>query len=273
MTRSRDQLSRRAILATPLAFSVASIAGVVFSGCKSKPVALRVAAASDLFRVLPVLLEAMPRPDNAPPPVITFGSTGKLALQIEQGAPFDVFLAAHERYLDGLESKGLLVAGTRKAFGLGRLSVVVPSPCRADGALPRRLEALRSEHFRRIAIAHPDHAPYGLAAREALQKAGVFDELSSRLVFADSVQHALSFVRTGNADVGIVARSLLGPDEACAAPVDPALHQPIVQAGAVLKSAKDPAKAAEIVQLLVGEGGRRALARGGFALPEAATKP
>jgi molybdate transport system substrate-binding protein len=254
--------------------AVAAAAGTAtLAGCKTKVAPLRVAAASDLFRVLPVLLEAMPRPDAAPAPQITFGSTGKLALQIRNGAPFDVFLAAHERYLDELATRGLLVAGTRQAFGLGRLSLVVPGPCREEGALPRRLDALRGERFRRIAIAHPDHAPYGLAAKQAMEKAGVFDDLASRLVFADSVQHALSFVRTGNADVGFVARSLLEPEEACAAPVDPSLHEPIVQAGAVLQTARDPRRAAEVVKLLVGEGGRRALARGGFALPEASSKP
>lgn len=249
------------------------LGGAVVSGCKSKLPPLRVAAASDLSRLLPVLLEGMTRPEDGPAPLITFGSTGKLTLQIENGAPFDVFLAAHERYLDQLDKKGLLVGGTRQAFGVGRLALLTPSPCRDQTAPPARLEELRDPRFRRIAIAHPDHAPYGLAARQALEKAGVFEAVSSRLVFADSVQHALSFVRTGNADVALVARSLLEPDEACAVPVDPAMHQPIVQAGAVLKAARDPKRAVAVLQLLVGDAGQRALVRGGFALPATSAKP
>lgn len=248
------RFSRRAFLAVaPLPF---------LAGCK-KPSPLRIAAASDLTQVLPIILENLP--GEGPAPVVTYGATGKLTQQIENGAPFDVFLAAHERYLVQLEGKGHLLAGTRKSFALGRLSVVAKAPC------PNALTVadLAQERFKRIAIANPDHAPYGAAAREALEKAGVAASLGARLVLADNVQTALVFVRTGNADAAIVARSLLTADESCATAVDPSLHAPIVQAGAVLRTATDPARAKQIVDWMVDPKVHALLVRGGFALPGA----
>lgn len=248
MTAAR--LSRRALLA----------AMPFLAACK-KPRALRIAAASDLTRVLPILLENLP--GEGPAPIVTYGSTGKLAAQIENGAPFDVFLAAHERYLVQLEAKGHVVPGTRRAFAQGRLSIVVPAPCAGGPALAD----LADPRFKRVAIANPEHAPYGTAAREALEKAGITNALGPRLVLADSVQNALVFVRTGNADAAIVARSLLGPDEPCATAVDPALHAPISQAGAVLRAATDPTRARQIVDWMVDPKLHAMLVRGGFALP------
>lgn len=246
------RLSRRAMLAAlPL-----------LAACK-KPPSLRIAAASDLARLLPIILENLP--GEGPAPIVTYGSTGKLAVQIENGAPFDVFLAAHERYLVQLEAKGHVVPGSRRSFAHGRLAVVLPAPC----AGPASIADLAASRFKRVAIANPEHAPYGAAAREAIEKAGLTSALTPRLVLADSVQNALVFARTGNADAAIVARSLLEPDEACASAVDATLHAPIAQAGAVLRTATDPARARQIVDWLVDPKVHAILARGGFALPGA----
>ena len=246
---SRAALSRRGILVLALG-----------SGCRKKP-PLRIAAASDLVRVLPLILGSMK--DDAEPPVVTYGSTGKLATQIEHGAPFDVFLAAHERYLAPLEARGLLRPGTRRPFALGRLSLVAATPCPRD----LTLSSLTDKQYARIALANPEHAPYGAAARQALEKAGVLSVVAPRLVFAENVQQALMFVRSGNANAALVARSLVEPGDVCAAAIDPSFHEPIPQAAAVTAVSGDPDRAGAIVSFLTSEAARVLLARGGFALP------
>lgn len=133
----------------------------------------------------------------------SYGSTGKLYAQIDNGAPFDVFLAADRRRPELLEENGQGVPGTRFTYARGKLVLWSPVPDTFDD--PK--DWLESGAFARLAIANPKTAPYGLAAREVLTEMGLWDSLQSRLVRGDSIAQTFQFVATTNAQSGFVALS------------------------------------------------------------------
>jgi molybdate transport system substrate-binding protein len=171
---------------------------------------------------------------------VTTGSTGKLYAQIRNGAPFDVLLAADQRRPELLEKEGRAVAGSRFTYAVGRLTLWSPDPERvtADGA-----ETLRSGAFRKLAIANPDLAPYGAAARETLTALGLLDTLGDRVVMGENIGQAHALVATGNAELGFVALSFVlsprnrTPGSRWDVPQD--LHAPIRQDAVLLIRAAD----------------------------------
>ena len=171
------------------------------------------------------------------------GSTGKLYAQIVNGAPFEVFLAADEARPALLVAAGLALEDSRRSYAEGRLALWSPRPgwLDADGA-----STLRASGFRRLAIANPDLAPYGLAAREVLVNLGLASRLEGRLVFGENVGQTLALVATGNADLGFVALSqlrslagLAGLAEGSHWLVPRSLHAPIRQDAVLLAHAAD----------------------------------
>lgn len=135
---------------------------------------------------------------------ITTGSTGKLYAQIRHGAPFDILLAADQHRPRLLESASQAVAGSRFTYAIGRLTLWSPDPNCISAAGP---VILRAGAFDKLAIANPDLAPYGAAARETLKALGLFDTLRQRIVMGENIGQAHALVATGNADVGFVALS------------------------------------------------------------------
>ena len=136
---------------------------------------------------------------------LNFGSSGQLAQQIASGAPVDLFAAANMAFLDDLDRQGVLLAETKRPYARGRLTLWT----RADSPLRFvRLEDVMRPEVRRLALANPSHAPYGVAAREALQAVGLWDKIQSKLVLGENVRQALQYAATGNVDVALVARSL-----------------------------------------------------------------
>ncbi len=135
----------------------------------------------------------------------------------------------------------------------------------------RTLEDLAGPDVARISIANPDHAPYGKAAREALESAGLWDQLQSKLVPAENVRQAFQFAETGNVDVGLVALSLVVRAGGTYALVPEDLHQPINQALAIIASSTHQSEAEQFVAFLTGEVGREILQKYGFVLPEEAS--
>ena len=135
------------------------------------------------------------------------GSTGKLYAQIVNGAPFEVFLAADQERPARLVAEGLALEASRRSYAEGRLALWSPRSefVAADGA-----RTLRAAEFRRLAIANPDLAPYGLAAREVLANLGLERQLKGRLVLGENIGQTLALVATGNAELGFVALSQLG---------------------------------------------------------------
>jgi molybdate transport system substrate-binding protein len=169
---------------------------LMLAGCRGaqREAPVRIAAASDLN----FALEAIAR-EYQGKLAISYGSSGNFATQIANGAPFDVFLSADLDYARRLARR----SGDVFAYATGRIVVWVPAGSALDPA-----EALRSPALRRLAIANPQHAPYGRAAEAALRHMGLWDALQPKLVMGENIVQTLQFVESGAADAGIVALSL-----------------------------------------------------------------
>src|SRR5262249_23186329 len=144
----------------------------------------------------------------------------------ESGAPFDLLLSADVETVERLEKQGLLVPGTRQVYAVGR---IVLASSRKSGASVKDLKDLLAPGIRKVAIADPAVAPYGAAAREALQKSGVWDRVQPKLVLGENIRQTLQFIQTGNAEAGIVALSIANVPEVTWRPIDPRLHRPLEQ--------------------------------------------
>ena len=222
---------------------------------------VRVAAAADLsfaFEELGKLFEARTGQKVA----LAFGASGVLAAQLGQGAPFDLFAAANVSFVEDAVRRGACDGSTTASYARGHLVVWTPPGTPRIASLGDLLGA----RFRRIAIANPEHAPYGKAAREALIHSGLWSALSPKVVQADNVRQALQFAQTGNADAAIVARSLVAgntvPGETL--DVDPALHAPLEQALVVCQNGKNAEGARAFARLVKSEEGQQVLQRYGF---------
>ncbi|RBW49051.1 molybdate ABC transporter substrate-binding protein [Marinobacter sp. F3R11] len=170
--------------------------------------------------------------------VASYGSTGKLYAQIENGAPFDVFLAADSRRPELLERNGLGVAGTRFNYATGKLVLWSPEPATFDD--PQAW--LESDGFSRLAIANPKTAPYGLAAREVLAGMNLWESLQARLVRGDSIAQTFQFVATDNAQAGFVALSQVrswGKDEGSLWLIPQSYYAPINQQAILLSRSEN----------------------------------
>jgi molybdate transport system substrate-binding protein len=224
---------------------------------------LRVAAASDLQGVLPTLTDRFTAATGVKAtPII--GASGQLAQQIRQGAPFDVFLSANMNFVRDLAGDGLIESDTVRAYAQGRLVLVVN---RASGVTAEGLAALARPEIKRIAIANPDFAPYGRAARQALEKAGLWEELKLKVVQAETVRQALQYVQTGNAEVGLVAHSVASVAEVRPSDIDPALYEPILQGLGVVARSSHGDSARQFARFLLGGEGQKILASYGFDPP------
>jgi len=199
---------------------------------------------------------------------LVLGSTGNLSAQIRNGAPADLFFSANEGFLDDLIAAGHIDPATRSVYAVGRLALVVP----AGAELPDDPAALVDARFRTLAIANPDHAPYGWAAREALRALGLWEALQPRLVLGENVAQALQFVRTGNAEAGIVALSLVKGIQGESLPyllVDDVLHPAMLQVAGVVAGSQHPEQARAFLDFVLSREGQELLARYGFESPPA----
>jgi molybdate transport system substrate-binding protein len=230
---------------------------------------VRVAAASDLRFSLDEIEDLLAESHPDIEIDVTYGSSGTLAQQIGNGAPFDLFLSADARFPSSLVEQGLADEADVFGYAAGRLVVWARDDSPVDPA--PGLAALADPAASRVAIANPDHAPYGAAAVAAMERAGLFSTVEERLVRGESVSHAADFLASGNAQVGLIARSL-----AVAAPlrdlgrhvdVPAEMHPPLAQRGVVLEGARDADAARAVADVLTGEDGQAALVRAGFDPP------
>jgi molybdate transport system substrate-binding protein len=194
----------------------------------------------------------------------SFGSTGNLTTQIENGAPFDLFAAANVAYIDRLREKGLIIPDTQQLYAQGRIVLAVNQNA---GVKATMLEDLLDPSISQVAIANPGHAPYGLAAKQALQRAGVWDQLQPKLVYGENVRQTLQFVQTGNAPAGIVALSIANVPEVSWTLIDASLHEPLNQALAVIRGSPNEQAARAFIELVNGPQGRPIMKKYGFLLP------
>src|SRR6202171_2155252 len=138
---------------------------------------------------------------------VTYGSSGNFLSQIAHGAPFDLFFSADAEYPKKLETAGLTEPGTLNEYALGRIVIWTSSDSRIRVA-KAGWEALLDESIEKIAIANPEHAPYGRAAVAALRNAGIYEQVKAKLVYGENIAQAAQFVASGNAQAGILALSL-----------------------------------------------------------------
>ena len=243
----------------------------MFAPLFASPQALNVAAASDLQFVMPALAAQFEK-DTGRTARVTFGSSGNFFTQIQNGAPFDVFMSADVSYPRRLEAAGLVDPGSVYTYATGRLVLWVRSDTGLD--VSRGLALLTDGAITRIAIANPAHAPYGRAAIAAMEHAGVYAAVRDKIVFGENVSQAAQFAQSGNAGAALVARSLAvaAPmkDAGRAYEVPPEFHPPIDQAAAVLRASKQRDLAAVFLNYLKQPGARTLLATYGFAPPSGA---
>jgi molybdate transport system substrate-binding protein len=237
-------------------------------GCSRKPAdatePLKVAAAADLAFAFKDVGDAYEK-STGQKVVFSFGSTGLLEKQIAEGAPFDVFAAANVSFADDAVGAGACLADSRTMYATGRIVLFV-----AKGAafVPKTVSDLGDPRVAKIAIANPDHAPYGKAARQAMERAGVWDKVQPRVVYGENVQQTLQFAQSGNADVAVVALSLATVTPGDWTPVPAELHDRIDQALVVCNHGKAGVDAGRRFTAFVGSPeGRAVMRRYGFLLP------
>jgi molybdate transport system substrate-binding protein len=219
--------------------------------------ALRGAAAADLEPAFTEVAEQFFR-HTGRHVVWSFASSGQLAQQLEHGAPFDLYASANGALVERLGQRGRLVAQSRRDFARGRLALwarpgVVP---------PTGLTDLVRPGLGRIALANPEHAPYGQAAVAALRAAGIYEAVRPRLVFAENVRQALQFAQTGNTDIAITALTLAQRQGAYTV-VPATAHPPLIQALGVIRGG-DEVGATQLADFLCGAAGQAILRRHGF---------
>jgi molybdate transport system substrate-binding protein len=203
---------------------------------------------------------------------ITYGATGNLVHQIENGAPFQLLFGADTKSVKKLEEAGR-TDGSPSVFAQGRISLVAPigSPVPVDGDLKGLGEALAAGTVKHFAIANPEVAPYGVAAREALQKAELWTGVEPLLVLGENVGQAAQFATTGAAEAGIIAHSLAVSVELkpkiTTALIPETWHKPILHGMALVKGAGKVAR--DFAAFIKGKEARAILEANGFSEPPA----
>jgi molybdate transport system substrate-binding protein len=198
---------------------------------------------------------------------LSFGSTGKFYAQIKQGAPFDMFVAADAATPQRLEDEGLTVAGSRFVYALGKLVLWSAQP----GYVDDRGAILRKGDYTRLGIADPKLAPYGMAAKQTLEKLAMWNSLRNRLVMGENITQAYQFAATGNAELAFIALSQVMRDGKVSAgswwlvPED--MYQPIRQSAVLLSGAKENAAAKAFLAFLKSPKAAAVIRSYGYALP------
>lgn len=226
---------------------------------------LSVAAAGDLsFALKELAVDFEHKTGNSLE--LSFGSSGNLASQIANGAPFDLFLSADVAYARRLIEQGFADESSLYRYGRGTLVLWVPPNSPLD---PNRVhqDLLLEAGVRRIAIANPRHAPYGRAAEAALRKWGFYDRVAPKLVFGENISQTAQFVQSGNADAGLIALSLVLPSEMKSGKywrVPDEDYPPLDQGAVIIKSSKHAAAARGFIDYLKSTDAKAILAKYGF---------
>jgi molybdate transport system substrate-binding protein len=183
---------------------------------------------------------------------VTYGSSGNFFQQFQNGAPFDLFFSANLDYPKKLEAAGLTEPGSYYQYARGKIVIWVPNDSKLD--LSSGIQVLLNPSIQKIAIANPQHAPYGQAAVAAMQKGNAYDKVKDKLVLGENISQTASFVVSGSADVGIVALSLaLSPtmkDKGRYAEVPADEYPPIEQACVMLSSSKNKEAASQFLSFI-----------------------
>jgi molybdate transport system substrate-binding protein len=254
---------------------LAASALAVKTSASPQPQELKVAAAADLASAMERLGPSFEKQTGIHV-TVSLGSSGNFFAQIQNGAPFDVFLSADKSYPEKLEQAGK-TDGAIFPYARGRLVIWVPSrsnlkfASNADHVLDGNLDALMDPSVHKIAIANPDHAPYGRAAVAALEHYGVYDRLKPKIVMGENISQTAQFAQSGNADVALIALSLAAAgslqNDGRWVLLPENSYPPIEQAGVALKSSPNKVQARQFLDFLTSPAGRIILHDFGFGTP------
>lgn len=228
-----------------------------------------IAAAADLKFALDELARTF-QANTGKSVKVVYGSSGNFRRQITEGAPFEVFFSADEGFVQALV-KDKLTLDEGKLYAIGRIVVIVPkdSPLKPNGDLSDLTSAITSNRIKKFAIANPEHAPYGRAAKEALEKAGLWSRLQGKLVLGENIAQAAQFATTGSTDGGIIAYSLaLAPavgQHSRYALIPDSWHSPLRQKMVLLSKAGNTAR--DFYHFVQTPPARAVFKKYGFALP------
>lgn len=201
---------------------------------------------------------------------LIYGSSGNFFQQIQNGAPFDMFFSANLDYAKTLEASGLTAPGSYYQYAKGKIVVWVPNGSKIN--ITSGLKSLLDPAVKKIAVANPQHAPYGQAAVAAMQSEGIYDKVKDKMVIGENISQTASFVLSGSADVGVVAMSLaLSPNmkgKGSYTEIPAAEYPPIQQACVILNSSKDQETAKQFLSYIKSAIVADALKRYGFDVPK-----
>jgi molybdate transport system substrate-binding protein len=230
--------------------------------------AVKVAAAADLKFAMVELASQFEKQSGVKLDV-TYGSSGNFLTQIQNGAPFDLFFSADSEYPKTLEAAGLTEPGTRYEYAVGHIVIWTPNDTGINAA-KNGWKCLLDQRVKRIAIANPEHAPYGRAAVAAMKKSGIYEQVKDKLVYGDNISQAAEFVQSGNAQAGIVALSLAvssAMKDGSRWEVPARLYPPIFQSVVVTKASEHKDAARKFLQFVKSDAGKEILIRFGFTIP------
>lgn len=258
--RSSTTIARRLVLA------LAASAALLVSCGKAAPTdeeanTVRIAAASDLTKAFEEIAKAYEKKTGKKTKV-TFGASGNLSKQIIDGAPFDVFAAANLSFVDEVVAKAGCQGDTKTQYARGHLVVYSK-----HAEPPKDIAELADARFTKVAIANPEHAPYGKAAKEALEKKGVWEAVKPKLTYGENIAQTMQFAETGNVDVALVALSLAVVADGKYVEVDQSLHNPLDQALVVCAKPERRELAKGFADFVGSPEGRTIMKKYGFLLP------
>ncbi len=196
--------------------------------------------------------------------IFQFGSSGNIAQQITHGAPIDLFASANKYFVEDLIENGHLLEETKALYGIGRIVLAVN---KKENLQINNIQDLLTE-VDKIAIANPAHAPYGLAAKEALESLGLWEQLQEKLVYGENISQAMQFVQSGNVPAGIIALSIANVPEIEYTVIDDGLHRPLEQMLAVVKSSSKLEEAIAFADFVNSPKGRNVMEKYGFRIPK-----
>jgi molybdate transport system substrate-binding protein len=249
--------------------TLCTIAAAVSATCRdtcAEGREIRVAAAADLKFAMDELAAGFDK-ETGTKVTITYGSSGNFFTQLQNGAPFDLFFSADIDYPRKLGARGLAEPGTLYEYAVGRIVIWMPAQASVD-LYAQGWGALLDANVQKIAIANPQHAPYGRAAVAALQKAGIYNQVKAKLVYGENVSQAAQFVQSGNAQAGIVALSLaISPTmkDGKRWEIPAEMHPAIEQGAVVLKNATNKEAARAFLEFVKSNAGRATLSKHGFS--------
>jgi len=249
--------------------ALGSVAVLASSVVRAQGREIRVAAAADMKFAMEELSGKFEKQSETRVNV-TYGSSGNFFSQFQNSAPFDVFFSADIEYPKKLEAAGLAEPGTLCEYAVGRIVIWTPPGAKVD-VREMGWRTLLDARIEKIAIANPEHAPYGRAAVAALQKAGVYEAVRPKLVYGENISQAAQFVQSGNAQAGIVAKSLavspaMRDGKRWEIPAD--MHPALEQGAIVLKDARNKDAARAFLEFVKSATGLTILAKYGFEFPE-----